>query len=447
MEDDADLREEIARGLARSGHAVTTREDAASAFEVVLGEEIDVVVSDLNLKRSSGIDLCERVVAHRRDIPVIALTGFGTMETAIATLRAGAFDFLTKPFNIEQLLVAVERALRHRVLVEEVRRLRGAAQAREGLGDMLGRSAAMQRVFALVERVAESDATVLVTGESGSGKELIARAIHERGARRDGPMVSINCAAMPESLLESELFGHVRGAFTDAKTARRGLFLDASGGTLFLDELGEMPLGMQAKLLRALEDRKVRPVGGTAEVAFDARVITATNRDLESLVAERRFREDLYYRINVVHVEVPPLRSRGDDALVLAQAFLKRFSARHAKQVTAMTAEVAERILSYSWPGNVRELQNAIERAVALTTQDPIGVEDLPPRVRDYKPSHVVLSSDDPTELVTLEEVEKRYMTRVMEAVGGNKTVAARVLGLDRSTLYRKLERYGLSSS
>ena len=249
---------------------------------------------------------------------------------------------------------------------------------------------------------------------------------------------------MPEALLESELFGHAKGAFTDAKTAKRGLFLDASNGTLFLDEIGEMPPGMQAKLLRALEERTVRPVGGTAETPFDARILAATNRDLESLVESGRFREDLYYRVNVVQLPLPPLRARGGDVLALAQQFITRYSEPMGKKVRGFSSAVGERLLAYAWPGNVRELQNCIERALALARFEELTVEDLPPKVRDFKPSFVVVATEDPTDLVTMEEVERRYIQRVMEAVGQNKTQAAKVLGFDRTTLYRKLERYKL---
>jgi two-component system response regulator HydG len=312
-----------------------------------------------------------------------------------------------------------------------------------GFGDLLGASPAMQQVYDLLERVVDSESSVLITGETGTGKELVARALHRRGRRSGGPFVAVNCAAMPEALLESELFGHARGAFTDARTARTGLFLKASGGTLFLDEIAELPPALQPKLLRALQERTVRPVGDDTEVPFDVRLITATNRDLDSAVAERRFREDLYFRVNVIHVELPPLRARGSDVLLLAQHSIDRYAAQAGKHVAALSQAAAERLLAYSWPGNVRELQNCIERAVALTNFDRITVEDLPEKIRSYRRSHVVVASDDPSELVPLEEVERRYILRVMEAVGRNKTLAAHVLGLDRKTLYRKLERYG----
>jgi DNA-binding NtrC family response regulator len=296
-------------------------------------------------------------------------------------------------------------------------------------------------VYELIDRVADSDTSVLITGESGTGKEVAARALHARGRRHSGPFVAINCAAMPEALLESELFGHVRGAFTDAKTSRSGLFVKADGGTLFLDEVGELPLTLQPKLLRALQERTVRPVGGEAEVAFDARIVAATNRDLELAVEEGRFREDLYYRLNVIGLELPPLRARGNDVLLLAQRFLEHFATRSGKRVVGLSPAVAQRLLAYSWPGNVRELQNCIERAVALTAYEQLTVEDLPDRIRDYRAPNPQTQSQDVSELVSLEEMERRYIQRVLETVGGSRTLASRILGVDRKTLYRKLGR------
>jgi len=284
---------------------------------------------------------------------------------------------------------------------------------------------------------------VLVRGESGTGKELVAQALHKRGRRTAGPFVAVNCAAMPETLLESELFGHARGAFTDAKSARTGLFVQADHGTLFLDEIGTMPLGLQPKLLRALQQRTVRPVGSDTEVPFDVRLVAATNADLEAAVEAGTFREDLFFRINVIPIEVPPLRRRGNDVLLLAQRFLEEFASQAQKPVRGLTSAAAEKLLGYSWPGNVRELRNCIERAVALTRFEQLTVEDLPDKVRDAKRPAVLLAADDPSELVPMEEVERRYILRVLEAAGGNKASAARILGLDRKTLYRKLERWG----
>ena len=282
-----------------------------------------------------------------------------------------------------------------------------------------------------------------MSGESGTGKELVARALHRRSKRSAGPFVAINCAAMPEQLLESELFGHTKGAFTDARSARPGLFVQAKGGTIFLDEIGDMPVGLQPKLLRALQERTVRPVGGDTETPIDVRVVAASNRDLETAIEERKFREDLYYRINVIHVELPPLRARGADVILLATHYLQHFAVQSQKDVRSLDSEAAEKLSAYAWPGNVRELANCMERAVALTRNESIGIADLPEKIRSYRTSHVLVAATDPTELVPMEEVEKRYILRVLEAVGGNKTLAAQVLGLDRKTLYRKLDRYG----
>jgi len=311
------------------------------------------------------------------------------------------------------------------------------------LAGVAGSSNAMRQIAAQVRRFAKYAAPVLIMGESGTGKELIARALHEQSARRAGPFLAVNCAAMPPTLLESELFGHVRGAFTDAKASRSGLFAQASGGTLFLDEIGELPLEMQPKLLRALQERTVRPVGGNEEIAFDARIVTATNRDLEAEVEVKRFREDLFYRINVVRIDAPALRDRGGDVLLLAQHFVQRFAARSGKQVRGVHAAAAERLVTYDWPGNVRELENCIERAVALLRFDEVTLDDLPEKVRQYRADRLVFAMDDLAEVLTIEELERRYIQRVLALVGGNKSRAADLLGLDRRTLYRRLDRYG----
>ena len=352
---------------------------------------------------------------------------------------------MTKPFDPDDLVMRMERALRYRELRGEVKRLRSAVTELQPFGEIIGESAAMKTMCQLIHRVAESDATVLVTGESGTGKELVARALHARSTRSKGPFVAINCAAMPAALLESELFGHVKGAFTDARVARPGLFATATGGTLFLDEIAEMPLGMQAKLLRAVQERVARPVGGDVEVPFDARIVAATNRDLELDVKEKRFREDLFYRLNVVRIEVPPLRMRENDVLLLAQTFLQRARAGGNTRIVGIKSPAAERLASYDWPGNVRELQNCMERAVALAQFDHIGLEDLPERIGQYRPARVSPSVDeaDSAPFIPMEEIERRYICRVLGALGGNKASAARVLGLDRRTLYRKLERWG----
>ena len=429
--------------LAKEGYAVTTSTSAPHALELLGSEDIDMVLTDLNMPEMGGLELCERVVGTRPNIPVVVITGQGTLETAIGAMRVGAYDFITKPVDPKLLVVAVARALEHRGLEEEVKRLRAAAPIDDApIENVVGASAAMRRVFGLVARVSDAEAGVLIHGETGTGKELIARAIHERSRRKDGPFVAINCASIPANLLESELFGHERGAFTDAKQQRHGLFLEANAGTLFLDEIGELPLEVQPKLLRALQERKVRPVGSNREIPFDARVLTATNRVLEDEVYERRFREDLFYRINVVKIDVPPLRERGGDVLHLARHFLKVYSDRHAKPAVELAPAAADKLIAYSWPGNVRELENCIDGAVALARDNLIEIDDLPEKVRSFRAERFVVTANQPEEIVTIDELERRYILRVLSLVGGNKSRAAQVLGFDRRTLYRKLERY-----
>jgi two-component system, NtrC family, response regulator AtoC len=443
VDDERSLCEALQDGLGKRGFEVIWRTRGEDGLDALRADEVDVVVTDLRMQGMHGLELCQRVVEIRPDVPVIVITAFGTVEHAIGAIRAGAYDFITKPIETDVLVVAIERAIQHHRLQNEVKTLRRAIEDARHFGNLIGSSTAMQAVYDLLGRIADSPATVLITGESGTGKEVAARALHERGPRKARPFVAINCSAVPESLLESELFGHARGAFTDARAARAGLLLQATGGTLLLDEIGDMPMALQPKLLRALQERTLRPVGGDEELAFDVRVVTTTNRDLHALVEEGRFREDLYFRINVIHVELPPLRARGGDVLLLAQHFIDVHAARAGKRVTALTPVAAEKLIAYRWPGNVRELQNCIERAIALTQQDRVGVEDLPETVRAYKRSHVLIATDDPPELVPLSEVERRYVLRVLEAVGGNKTSAAQILGVTRKTLYRKLEEYG----
>ena len=447
VDDDESMCEFVESTLRRRDLDVVWRTSAQDALELVNERDFDAILTDLSMPGMGGLELIERILGMRPETPVIVVTGHGTMETAIAAIRVGAYDFITKPVDTKLLALTVSRAIQHRRLGEEVKRLRRAVVDSSKFDHIIGASPAIKKVFDLVSRVADSEATVLITGESGTGKELIAKAIHDQGGRRAGPFLAINCAAVPPSLIESELFGHVRGAFTDAKVSRTGLFVEADGGTLFLDEIGELPIEMQPKLLRALQERKVRPVGSTQETGFNARIVAATNRDLETEVYEKRFREDLYYRINVVRIDVPPLRERGGDVLLLAQSFIERFAARGSKQVTGLSTAAAEKILAYDWPGNVRELENCMERAVALTRFDQITVEDLPEKIRNYQAHRLLLSADDPSELVTVEELERRYVLRVLSLVGGNKSRAAEILGFDRRTLYRKLERYGKSAS
>ncbi len=438
-DDDQEMCELAEASLSRRGYKVTWRLTAEEALAELDREDFSVLLIDIHMQGMNGLELCSQALLKRPDAVVVVMTGFGTLEDAIGAMRAGAYDFITKPVSTDALALSVDRAARHRAMNDELKRLRRRVDQHE-LPNIVGHSDSIRHMADIVDRIAETDTNVLITGESGTGKELVARAIHERSGRR-GPFLAVNCAALPETLLESELFGHARGAFTDARVARSGLFVEAHNSTLFLDEVGEMPLGMQAKLLRALQERKVRPLGTGQEIPFDARLITATNRELETEVETKRFREDLFYRINVVRIDVPPLRSRGNDTLLLAQYFLERAAQRSNRPVTRIGRLVAEKLTDYDWPGNVRELENCMERAVALARFDEITVEDLPEKVRQFQPTEFQNMSSNPLELPSMEEVEERHIRRVLTAVGGNKTLAAKVLKLDRRTLYRKLKR------
>jgi two-component system response regulator HydG len=445
VDDDPDfvrLTEMTLRRFGYESHASATVEDALVALAE---DDFDVVLADVHLDGGeSGIDLCRRVAERWENLPVVVMTAQSTVETAIAAIRAGAYDFVVKPTAPDALQVALDRAVRHRRVSDEVQRLRRAVRETKAFEDIIGVSAAMKRVFDLVDRAAESEASVLITGESGTGKELVARALHRRSARSKRPFIPISCAAMPESLLESELFGHVKGAFTDARTPRSGLLAQAAGGTLFLDEIGDMPLPLQPKLLRALQERTYRPVGGNEEIAFDVRILAATNRDLEEAVENQTFRKDVYFRLNVVRVHLPPLRSRGNDVLLIAQALLERHAALSGRTVRGISSAVARKLLAYPWPGNVRELANCIERAVTLTRGEELVLDDLPDTVRSAASEP---SRGAGVDLIPLDDVERAHILHVLQAVGGNKTLAAKILGLDRKTLYRKLERYEVENT
>ncbi|MFZ1037986.1 MAG: sigma-54 dependent transcriptional regulator [Smithella sp.] len=446
VDDDQSMCELIEADLNRHGFQISWYTSADEAFRVLQNKEFDVVLTDLQMPGMDGIDLCNRIVSNRPDIPVIVITAFGSLETAIGAMRAGAYDFVTKPVEMDILALTLERAVKHRLLQEQVKILSEVVEHTKKYDELLGASIPMQNIYHQLSRIADSESTVLITGESGTGKELVARVLHKQSNRNAGPFVAINCAALTDTLLESELFGHTRGAFTDAKSARKGLFLQADGGTLLLDEIGDFPLTLQPKLLRALEERALRPVGGDKEVSFDVRVISTTNRDLESAVEKKMFREDLFFRINVIQIELPPLRARGTDILLLTQHFIEQFATRTGKSVSGISNALAEKLLDYAWPGNVRELRNVIERAVALTQYEKLIVEDLPEKIRSYRGTDMVISSNA-SDLVSMEETERRYILHVLKAVSENKTHAARLLGFDRKTLYRKLEFYKISEN
>ncbi len=440
VDDDQAMCEMLEAALKRKKFQVSWFLKAEEALARLREDEFDTALADINMPGMSGIEFCERAAANRPDVPVIIMTAFGSLETAIAAMRAGAYDFITKPVELELLILALERALEHSALREQVRLL--SQDGANKFSGIIGKAAVMEKFFEQLRRIAATETSVLIAGESGVGKELAARALHNEGRRQAAAFVPINCAALPENLLESELFGHKQGAFTDAKNDRSGLFMEANGGTLFLDEVGEIPLSLQPKLLRALEERRVRPVGGDRERPFDVRIIAATNRDLETAVEEGIFREDLFYRLNVIQLEIPPLRARGTDILLLARHFIQKFTASMGRDKLRLSEKAAQKLLSYSWPGNVRELRNAVERAVAMCRFDQLMVEDFPEKIWSYESRHVLVGAADPTELVSLPEVERRYILHVLKTVAGNRSQAARILRLDRKTLYRKLQSY-----
>ncbi len=418
-------------------YAVVGESDPEVALARILNEDFDVVISDIEMPKLRGPDVLAAILEAKPRQAVLLITAFGSIELAVEMVRAGACDFVTKPFKRDTLVLAIERALRERTMRREIVRLRRDLGEVESEG-LIAKSAAMQRVLDIARRAARSDATVLITGESGAGKGALARWIHERSARRDGQLVQINCAALPSSLIEAELFGVRRGAYTDARESRDGLFVEASGGTLFLDEIADMPIEAQAKLLRVLESARVRPVGGTAEVDIDVRLIAATNRDLDDAIRTVQFRSDLYFRINVVRIEMPPLRARPEDIPDLVHAFLARASCRGRAPI-GISDEAMRWLCAHDWPGNVRELANFVERAVALSEHDTIVIDDVRDRTQPATAGDELGLHEAARRHVPLAEVELAYIKQVVEAVGGNMAHAARVLGIDRRTLYRKL--------
>ena len=445
VDDEPDACELMRHVLEREGYKVSTEHTALGALERVVSQTYQLLLTDVTMPGMDGIALCQKVAGVRPGLPIVMITGRADMDTITRALRVGVRDFLTKPLEAGALLGSVLRI----VGPPEQQRASGFASDLAGqpselrLAGLLGESEAMRKVRSLVLDLAESVASVVIQGETGTGKEIIAHALHSTSPLSAGPFIALNCAAMPSGLLESELFGHARGAFTDAKTAKKGLLVQAEGGTIFLDEIGELPLAMQPKLLRALQERTVRPIGEHHEVPFNCRIIAAANQDLEVEVKAKRFREDLYYRLDVVRITVPPLRARGSDVLLLAQHFLKRFVGRSRRVVTLSEAATAK-LLSYGWPGNVRELENCMERAVALARSDELTVEDLPERIQLFKagPAERTPSELPAGEVTSLFDAERDHVLRAVEQFGGNKTRAAAILGIDRRTLYRRLERY-----
>jgi two-component system, NtrC family, response regulator HydG len=438
-DDDPGLRESLERTLTREGYRVVLASDGRAALERVQAGGVDLIVTDLKMPGLTGLELLRAAKAIMPDVDVILLTAFGTVEEAVKAMKDGAYDFLTKPFRREQLIKLVDKALERRDLIEQNRALKKQLEDLRAKGQMIGGSPAFRRMLTLVEQVADSSATVLIAGESGSGKELVARTIHERSARRNGPFVAVNCAALPETLLESELFGYEKGAFTGAAGRKEGRFELANSGTLFLDEVADLSLVTQPKILRVLQEGEFERLGGTRLLQVDVRIVAATNQDLAEMVKDKRFREDLYYRLNVITIRVPPLRERHEDIRLLAQYYLRIYGAKNGRKLEGFSSEAIERLESYAWPGNVRELENLIERCVILARKDRIDAEDLPEEVMGVKrpPRDAIL------ELVgtPLAEIEQRLLDETLRITGGNKTQAAKLLGIDVRTVARKLER------
>lgn len=435
--------EEMMRGILRqlleaAGFEVYTADSAETALDVFTSNEIVITLTDIKMSGKDGLALLDQIKAIDDEAVVIIMTAFSSVDTAVAALRKGAYDYITKPFVNEDLVQTVRNAAQHRQLFRENRVLRRELYKHQSFSEIVGKSDGLNRVFELVNKVADTTANVLIHGETGTGKELIARAIHFKSGRRDRPFLAVNCGALPESLLESELFGHTRGSFTGAVADKKGLFRSVEGGTLFLDEVGEMPPSLQVKLLRALQEHQVVPVGSSTAVKFDARIVAATNRDLEDEVAEGRFRKDLFYRLNVIEIEVPPLRERRDDIPLLVKHFVGIAAQAQNAPQKVVTAEALAALTNYDWPGNIRELEHVIERSVILSG-DEIDVASLPAKVQATSET-VGKNADRPT----LEEMEKRYVLDVLAESGQDKVTAATILGIDLSTLYRKLKRFEL---
>ena len=426
------------------GYDIVEADDGSTAIEKVQDRPFDLILMDVRMLKVSGLEALERIKAFNPAIPVTIMTAYSSVETAIEALKKGAYDYLTKPLDFDKLRLTIERAMEHTRLKEENRLLKENLGKHFDMQNIIGRSPAMISLLETVAHVAPSEATVMITGESGTGKELIAGVIHHNSPRKDGPFVKINCAAITETLLESELFGHEKGAFTGADRRKEGRFYQANQGSIFLDEVSEMPLTMQVKLLRVLQERELTRVGGEKVIAVDVRVIAATNKDLVNLKNRGLFREDLYYRLNVVNLEIPPLTKRRDDIPLLAQHFLEIFVDKNKKKIKGFTPKAMDQLIRYDWPGNVRELMNAVERAVVLARTDYLDDHDfsiLQPLLQQSAP---VPSEFDNIDNIPLEEVEKAAILRMLESVAGNKSEAARRLGITRKTLHKKLKQYGV---
>ena len=447
VDDDAVARELLAEALKKEGYDVEAFGSGEAAIARGREGRVDLVLTDIRMGAVDGLTVLREFKRMSQDTAIVVLTAFGSLEGAIEAIKQGAYDYLAKPFKKEDIKLVVQRSLDHCRLLRENTKFREELKSKDEWSPLVGSSPAMLEVYKLVARVSESKSTVLLQGESGTGKELIARAIHGNSPRRDKPFVPVNCGALPDTLLESEMFGYEKGAFTGAVGTKTGLFESANGGTLFLDEIGELGQALQVKLLRVMQDHEVRRVGGTHSIKVDVRIIAATNRDLEQFVKEGKFRDDLFYRLNVVRITLPSLTERQEDIPMLAHHFLQKCAAGTTTAVRGFHPDTMDLLKRYRWPGNVRELENAIERAVSLSHGPLLTPDDLPAAIRQT-PIHADAKPESPEAAepvcLTLEEVEKRHLVRVLKETKGNKVKAAKILGIDRRTLYRMAERFGL---
>ena len=441
VEDEKNTREGLAHAL-QDRYSILLADSAEAALRLMDENAVDVVVTDLRLPGMDGVEFVRRASAHDSQPLCILLTAYGSIETAVEAMRSGAADFLTKPVNLDQLELVVERAFRSRRLEAENRDLRRQLDKRYGLDTLIGRSPNMEAMFETIQQVAPTRASVLIQGESGTGKELVARALHQLSPRSKGPFVAVHCAALSPTLLESELFGHEKGAFTGAIERRQGRFEISEGGTLFLDEISEVDPAIQVKLLRVLEDRTFERVGGREVIRADFRLIAATNRDLASLAADGKFRQDLFFRLNVVTITIPPLRERVNDIPLFVRHYLRQFARENGKIAADLHPEAMEALMAYSWPGNVRELRNAVERMVVLSNSPTLTLKDVPPAVRNARPAE---AAGEIGQGASLKDANKQMILAALEANGGNRSLAARQLGISRRTLHRKLNAFGIS--
>lgn len=438
IDDEKNIREGLGAALEMEGYKIALASDGKAGLERLVKGDIDLVITDLRMPEVSGEQVLAKVSAENPGVPVIVLTGHGSIDSAVDAMRNGAYDFLTKPLNLDQLVLIVKRALQGRELVLKHKELQEELNSRKSFESIIGKSAEMQKIFEIVRKAAGSKASVLITGESGVGKELIANALHNLSSRRDNSLIKVHCAALSENLLESELFGHEKGAFTGATSLKRGRFELANGGTIFLDEIGEIDQNVQIKILRVLQDKRFERVGGEETLEVDVRVIAATNRDLEAEIAAGRFREDLYYRLNVVHIHVPPLRDRRDDIPLLITAFLQEFAKENGKTIEGIDSRARSALYKFDWPGNIRQLRNCLESAVVMSSGPIIKLEDLPPSIAGSSQADII----EVPAGIPMAEAEKMLILQNLALNKGNKTKTADILGIGRKTLHRKLDEY-----